>query len=70
MKPSPLMAEEAPRLAYSVQEIAKSWGVSRGLIEGLIKSGKLCSFKAGDRRLISKQARDEFMRQETSGEQS
>lgn len=53
--------QQDARLAFGIDEVAEVWGVSRGLVERLVKSGELPSFKAGDRRLIARRSLDEFM---------
>lgn len=42
------------RLAYSPDEVAESLGLSRELINDLIRTGELGSIKAGRRRVIGK----------------
>ena len=54
--------EDAPRrLAYSIQEVAHMFGVSRDLVNDLLASGQLRSVKVGKRRLIPVDAVEEFL---------
>jgi excisionase family DNA binding protein len=50
-----------PRLAFSPDEVAAALGISRELVNDLIRTGQLGSVKAGRRRLISRQHVDEFL---------
>jgi len=50
-----------PRLAFSPDEVAAALGVSRELVNDLLRTGQLRSVKAGRRRLISRQHLDEFL---------
>jgi excisionase family DNA binding protein len=49
------------RLAFSPDEVAESLGLSRELINDLIRTGELGSVKAGRRRLIAKHHLEEFL---------
>ena len=49
------------KLTVSVAEAAELLGVSRDMINDLIRKGELRSFKLGSRRLISRQAMEEFI---------
>ena len=51
----------AERLAYSPEEAADLLGVSRELVHDLLRTGQLCSVKAGRRRLIGKHHLEEFL---------
>ncbi len=42
-----------PRLAFSPDEVAAALGISRELVNDLLRTGQLRSVKAGRRRLIS-----------------
>ena len=46
--------EPASRLAYSVQEVAQALGISRDMVNDLLRTGQLGSIKVGRRRLISR----------------
>jgi len=46
--------QPADRLAYSVQEVAKALGISRDMVNDLLRTGRLGSIKVGRRRLISR----------------
>jgi len=50
-----------PRLAFSPDEVAVALGISRELVNDLIRTGQLRSVKAGRRRLISRMHLDEFL---------
>lgn len=49
------------RLGYSPDEVAQSLGLSRELINDLLRTGKLGSVKAGRRRVIGKHHIDAFL---------
>ncbi len=49
------------RLAFSPVEVAAALGISRELVDDLIRTGQLRSIKAGRRRLISRKALAEFL---------
>lgn len=49
------------RLAFSPDEVAAALGVSRELVNDLIRTGQLGSVKAGRRRLISRKHLEEFL---------
>ena len=51
----------ADRLAYSVPEAAKALGLSRDVIYGEIRAGRLESLKVGRRRIITRMQIDEFL---------
>lgn len=61
------MAEEAEeaipatRQAWSLDETAEILGISRELLNDLIRTGKLQSTKAGRRRIIGQWSIDEFL---------
>ncbi len=46
--------QPAGRLAYSVQEVAQALGISRDMVNDLLRTGQLGSIKVGRRRLISR----------------
>jgi len=48
------------KLCLSVSEAAKQLGVCRNHLYGYIDNGDLPSFKMGQRRLINREALDEF----------
>jgi excisionase family DNA binding protein len=48
------------RLCYSVSEAAEQLGVCRNHLYSYIDTGDLPSFKLGQRRLINREALDEF----------
>src|SRR6266496_6168728 len=50
-----------PRLAFSPDEVAAALGISRELVDDLVRTGQLRSVKAGRRRLISRKHLDEFL---------
>jgi excisionase family DNA binding protein len=54
-------ATREPRLAFSREEVAAALGISRELVNDLIRAGKLGSVKAGRRRLISRKHLDDFL---------
>jgi excisionase family DNA binding protein len=54
------------RLAYSPVEVAAALGISRELVDDLIRTGQLRSVKAGRRRLISRKHLDDFLAGDTS----
>jgi len=49
-----------PKLCYSPAESAQQLGICKNHIYKYIDSGELPSFKLGQRRLINKEALDEF----------
>ena len=49
------------KLAYSVDEAARALGVSRDVIYGQLRTGRLKSIKVGRRRIIGRQHIDEFL---------
>ena len=55
------VSEVSEKLTVSVAEAAELLGVSRDMINDLIRKGELRSFKLGSRRLISRQAMEEFI---------
>jgi excisionase family DNA binding protein len=54
-------SRSVPRLAFSPDEVAESLGISRDLVDQLIRTGRLPSVKAGHRRLIGLQAIEAFL---------
>lgn len=56
-----------PRLAFSPDEVAESLGVSRDLVDQLVRTGRLHSVKAGHRRLIGLHAIEAFLTGEDAG---
>jgi len=51
------------RKALSVQMVAEMLGISRSMVHKLIRLGKLKSFKAGTRTLLTPVNVDEFIEQ-------
>lgn len=49
------------RLAFSPDEAAAALGISRELVNDLLRTGQLQSVKAGRRRLISRQHLEAFL---------
>jgi len=52
------------RLAYSPDEVAEALGISRELVNDLLRTGELGSVKAGRRRLIGKHHLEAFLARE------
>jgi excisionase family DNA binding protein len=48
------------KLCLTVSEAAAQLGICRSNLYGYIDNGKLASFKLGQRRLINREALDEF----------
>ena len=57
--------EPADRLAYSVQEVAQALGISRDMVNDLLRTGRLGSIKVGRRRLISRKHLDRLLDADT-----
>jgi len=53
--------DREPRLAFSPDEVAAALGISRELVNDLIRTAQLGSLKAGRRRLISRKHLEEFL---------
>jgi excisionase family DNA binding protein len=51
----------ADRLAYSPDEVAEALGISRELVNDLLRTGRLGSVKAGRRRLIGRHHLEAFL---------
>jgi excisionase family DNA binding protein len=51
----------ADRLAYSPDEVAEALGISRELVNDLLRTGQLGSVKAGRRRLIGRHHLEAFL---------
>ncbi len=49
------------RLAFSPDEVAEALGISRELVNDLLRTGQLGSVKAGRRRLIGKHHLEVFL---------
>jgi excisionase family DNA binding protein len=49
------------RLAFSPDEVAMALGISRELVNDLLRTGKLGSVKAGRRRLIGRHHLEAFL---------
>ena len=49
------------RLAFSPDEVALALGISRELVNDLLRTGKLGSVKAGRRRLIGRHHLEAFL---------
>lgn len=56
-----MAGELMERLAYSIQEFADALGVSRDLVNDMLKLGQVKSLKAGNRRLIPAAAVKEYL---------
>jgi excisionase family DNA binding protein len=54
------------RLAYSPAEVAAALGISRELVDDLVRTEQLGSVKAGRRRLISRKHLDDFLAGDTA----
>jgi excisionase family DNA binding protein len=54
------------RLAYSPDEVAKALGISRELVNDLLRTGQLGSVKAGRRRLIGRHHLEAFLDRDQS----
>jgi excisionase family DNA binding protein len=52
------------RLAFSPDEVAEALGISRELVNDLLRTGQLGSIKAGRRRLIGKHHLETFLARE------
>ena len=50
------------RLAFSVHEFARAIGVSHPMVYRALRTGELASFQFGRRRLISREAAEQFIR--------
>ena len=59
--PAAPVRDSEPRLAFSPDEVAATLGISRELVNDLIRTGQLGSVKAGRRRLVSRKHLDEFL---------
>jgi excisionase family DNA binding protein len=55
------LANQPPKLAYSVPEAMAAMGLGRNTIYDLISSGRLHSIKVGSRRIIPASALHEFL---------
>jgi excisionase family DNA binding protein len=51
----------AEKLAYSVDEVVQITGLSRDLLYGQMRSGRLGYIKVGRRRIITRQHLDAFL---------
>jgi excisionase family DNA binding protein len=58
---APPARDREPRLAFSPDEVAAALGISRELVNDLIRTRQLGSIKAGRRRLISRKHLEEFL---------
>jgi excisionase family DNA binding protein len=54
------------RLAYSPDEVAEALGISRELVNDLLRTGQLGSVKAGRRRLIGRHHLEAFLDRDLS----
>ena len=54
------------RLAYSPDEVAEALGISRELVNDLLRTGQLGSVKAGRRRLIGRHHLEAFLDRDRS----
>jgi excisionase family DNA binding protein len=59
------MSDIAPRpaekLAYSIDEVVEITGLSRDLLYGQMRTGRLSYIKVGRRRIITRQHLDAFL---------
>jgi excisionase family DNA binding protein len=63
--PQPSTANDmVERLAFSPDEVAEALGISRELVNDLLRTGQLGSVKAGRRRLIGKHHLEAFLARE------
>ena len=53
--------QHGERLAYSVDEAARALGLSRDVIYGQLRTGRLQSLKVGRRRIITREHIDKFL---------
>ena len=51
------------QIAFSVPDAARLAGLGKSLLYEQIKQGKLRTFKVGNRRLVSRDALEEYIRQ-------
>lgn len=59
-------SDDVQRRGYSVDEVAKAYGLSRQKVYDEINDGTLYSFKVGHRRIIPQFALDWWERDESS----
>jgi len=59
-------AEQVRRMAYSPDEAAIALGISRDLVDELVRAGRLRSVKAGHRRLIGIRQIEAFLAGEST----
>jgi excisionase family DNA binding protein len=64
MTPQPSTNAVVERLAFSPDEVAEALGISRELVNDLLRTGQLGSIKAGRRRLIGKHHLETFLARE------
>lgn len=62
--PQPSINAAVERLAFSPDEVAEALGISRELVNDLLRTGQLGSIKAGRRRLIGKHHLETFLARE------
>lgn len=62
--PRPSANAVVERLAFSPDEVAEALGISRELVNDLLRTGQLGSIKAGRRRLIGKHHLETFLARE------
>ena len=62
--PQPSTNAVVERLAFSPDEVAEALGISRELVNDLLRTGQLGSIKAGRRRLIGKHHLETFLARE------
>ena len=60
----PVGSHVMERLAFSPDEVAEALGISRELVNDLLRSGQLGSVKAGRRRLIGRHHLEAFLEPE------
>jgi excisionase family DNA binding protein len=64
--PPPASDRLTDRLAYSVEEAAQVTGLSRDLLYGEMRAGRLAYLKVGRRRIITRQHLEAFLAQAAS----
>ena len=53
--------QDAPRVTYSVPDVAAMLGVSERTVRNLVAGNEIESLKIGKRRLVSRRALDRFI---------
>lgn len=60
------VADELPRVGYSIDETARMFGVCRQTVYNAVNAGHLKTFKMGRRRLVSPEAARAYVRAQES----